>query len=63
MKKLTTVCALFFLAALMFGQSSARKDAAITAVTGESWLHHLNRLFDETSMGKTWLKLVPLVSV
>ncbi len=54
MKKLTTICALLFSAALMFGQSAARKDAAITAVTGESWLHHLNRPFDETSMGKTW---------
>ena len=54
MKKLTTTCALLFSAALMFGQSSARKDAAITAVTGESWLHHLHRSFDETSMGKTW---------
>jgi hypothetical protein len=54
MKKPTTICALFVSVALMFGQSTARKDAAITAVTGESWLHHLNRSFDETSMGKTW---------
>jgi mono/diheme cytochrome c family protein len=53
MRKLTTICALFVWAASMFGQSAARKDAAMTAVTGESWLHHLNRSFDETSMGKT----------
>lgn len=30
------------------------KPAAVTAVTGESWLTHLNRPFNETSMGKTW---------
>ena len=30
------------------------KEAAVTAVTGESWLTHLNRPFNETSMGKTW---------
>ncbi|HSZ64456.1 MAG TPA: cytochrome c [Terriglobales bacterium] len=54
MKKLTTICPLLLSAALMLGQSAARKDAPITAVTGESWLHHINRSFDETSMGKTW---------
>src|SRR5271157_412089 len=54
MKTLKTITALLFSAALMFGQSTARKDAAITAVSDESWLHHLNRPFDETSMGKTW---------
>lgn len=30
------------------------KDISVTAVQGESWLHHLNRSFNETSMGKTW---------
>ena len=30
------------------------KEAAVTAVAGESWLTHLNRPFNETSMGKTW---------
>ena len=29
------------------------KDVPVTAVSGESWLAHLNRSFDETSMGKT----------
>src|SRR5271165_1466010 len=29
------------------------KDITVTAVTGESWLTHLNRPFGETSMGKT----------
>jgi mono/diheme cytochrome c family protein len=54
MKILTAICALPFSAALMFGQGTVHKEAAITAVIGESWLHHLNRPFDETSMGKTW---------
>lgn len=35
-------------------QSSAAEDrAAMSAVTGESWLTHLHRRFDQTSMGKT----------
>ncbi len=54
MKILTAICALIFSAAWMFGQGAVRKDAAITAVTGESWLHHLHRPFDESSMGRTW---------
>src|SRR5271165_6603799 len=29
------------------------KDVPVTAVSGESWLVHLNRSFNETSMGKT----------
>jgi mono/diheme cytochrome c family protein len=54
MKILTSICALLFSAASMFGQAAVPKDAAVTAVTGESWLNHLHRSFDETSMGKTW---------
>jgi mono/diheme cytochrome c family protein len=54
MKILTAICALIFSAASMFGQGAIRKEAAITAVTGESWLHHLHRPFDESSMGRTW---------
>jgi len=53
MKIVTTIGALLFSAALVFGQDTVR-HAAITAVAGESWLHHLHRPFDETSMGKTW---------
>jgi mono/diheme cytochrome c family protein len=54
MKILAVICALLFLAASMFGQAAVRQDTAITAVTGESWLHHLHRPFDETSMGRTF---------
>ena len=42
-----------FAAALVLGESAV-SHAEITPVTGESWLHHLGRSFDETSMGKTW---------
>src|ERR1039457_5526475 len=35
-------------------KGSVSKEATVTAVAGESWLTHLNRPFDETSMGKTW---------
>jgi mono/diheme cytochrome c family protein len=38
------------LASSLFAQTSATK---VTPVTGESWLSHLHRSFDETSMGKT----------
>ncbi len=54
MKILAAICALLFSAGSMFGQGAVRQDTAITAVTGESWLHHLHRSFDETSMGKTF---------
>jgi mono/diheme cytochrome c family protein len=31
-----------------------RGDLRVTSVTGESWLNHLQRSLDDTSMGKTW---------
>ena len=34
-------------------KGSVSKEATVTAVAGESWLTHLNRPFDETSMGKS----------
>lgn len=44
------------------GQSASTKNVAtashadiqVTAVEGESWLEHLHRAFDSTSMGRTW---------
>lgn len=54
MKILTRIGAVLFLAPLAFGQGAVAKNAAITAVSGESWLHHIHRPFDETSMGKSW---------
>src|SRR5258708_29736202 len=35
--------------------AASRKDIPVTAVGGVSWLEHLHRTFDQTSMGKTWL--------
>lgn len=35
------------------GQDAETRDSSVTAVTGESWLQHLHRPFNETSMGKT----------
>ena len=41
------------LASPLWAQSSADKSPTISGVGGESWLTHLNRNFDDTSMGKT----------
>jgi mono/diheme cytochrome c family protein len=35
------------------GKTSGSKDVPVTPVSDESWLVHLNRSFNETSMGKT----------
>jgi mono/diheme cytochrome c family protein len=39
---------------LLSAQTTGTKDASVTAVEGESWLKHLHRSFNNTSMGKTW---------
>ncbi|MFI5102049.1 MAG: c-type cytochrome [Terriglobales bacterium] len=49
----TAICTLLVSAASMFGQGAVGKGSTITAVTGESWLNHLHRPFDESSMGRT----------
>jgi hypothetical protein len=41
------------LAMVVAGRNNASTNSAPTAVSGESWLNHLHRTFDETSMGKT----------
>jgi mono/diheme cytochrome c family protein len=48
------LAAIFILASSLLGQTIGTKDAAVTPVAGESWLKHLHRSFDETSMGRTW---------
>ncbi len=40
-------------AMIVAGRNYASANSAPTAVSGESWLNHLHRTFDETSMGKT----------
>ena len=42
------------LASSLSGQTVGTRDVAVTAVEGESWLNHLHRSFNDTSMGKTW---------
>ena len=41
------------LVAVAFAQKTKTDGSVVTGVTGESWLGHLHRSFDETSMGKT----------
>jgi mono/diheme cytochrome c family protein len=51
----TIVVAAFVLgSSLLSAQTMGTKDVSVTAVEGESWLKHLHRSFNETSMGKTW---------
>lgn len=50
MKSLLLVCVLALSA---FGQTASIKAADVTPVAGESWLNHLHRSFEDTSMGKT----------
>jgi mono/diheme cytochrome c family protein len=38
----------------LLGQTVSNKDSRVTVVEGDSWLNHLHRTFDYTSMGKTW---------
>jgi mono/diheme cytochrome c family protein len=42
------------IASSLLGQSAGTRDISVTAVEGESWIRHLNKSFNETSMGKTW---------
>jgi mono/diheme cytochrome c family protein len=51
---LKSLLVIFTLASSLPGQTVGTKDVPVTAVEGESWLRHLHRRFDETSMGKTW---------
>lgn len=36
-----------------FGQLAGAREVGVTGLAGRSWLNHLNRSFEETSMGKT----------
>src|ERR1700676_4012982 len=46
--------AILLLASSLSGQTVRTKDVTVTATGGESWLKHLHRSFNETSMGRTW---------
>src|ERR1700730_4733779 len=46
---------IFILASsLLSGQTVGTKDVSVTAIEGESWLKHLHRSFNGSSMGRTW---------
>src|ERR1700758_3393332 len=45
----------FVLATSSLAQTVGSTDDRPSVVAGESWLNHLHRTFDETSMGKTGL--------
>jgi mono/diheme cytochrome c family protein len=51
---LKSLVVFFILTSSLSGQTVRTKDPTVTAVEGESWLRHLHRAFDATSMGKTW---------
>lgn len=44
---------MFALASSLLAQTTGNQATKVTAVAGESWLSHLHRTFEETSMGKT----------
>ena len=48
------LAAILLLATSLPGQTVGTKDVTVTATGGESWLKHLHRSFNETSMGRTW---------
>jgi mono/diheme cytochrome c family protein len=50
MKSVVVVCVLAISA---MGQATGTKAVEVTRVAGESWLNHLHRNFEETSMGRT----------
>jgi mono/diheme cytochrome c family protein len=43
----------FALLSSLLAQTVGNKDIPVTVVSGESWLNHLHRMFNDTSMGKT----------
>ncbi|MFZ0283898.1 MAG: c-type cytochrome [Terriglobales bacterium] len=53
-RHLTTVVVMLAAAWSSLGQTAGTSDPAVTAVQGESWIRHLHRPFNESSMGRTW---------
>jgi mono/diheme cytochrome c family protein len=51
---LKTLLGVFILSSSLSGQTVGTKAVPVTTVEGESWLSHLHRSFNDTSMGKTW---------
>jgi len=53
--RLKIFAVLFLLASSLSAQTVGTKDTQVTPVEGQSWIKHLHRSFDGTSMGKTWV--------
>jgi mono/diheme cytochrome c family protein len=51
---LKALVAIVLFVSSLSAQTIGTRDATVTHVSGESWLRHLHRSFDETSMGRTW---------
>ncbi|MGH9747155.1 MAG: cytochrome c [Candidatus Acidiferrales bacterium] len=49
-----TLAALLVITSSMLAQTASTPDISVTAVSGDSWIQHIHRSFNETSMGKTW---------
>jgi mono/diheme cytochrome c family protein len=58
--RLKSLLVVFIVASSLSGQTVGTQDAQVTVVEGESWLKHLHRSFNESSMGKTWDSGPPL---
>jgi len=52
--RLTALAVAVVLATSLLAQTAGTPDISVTAVQGESWINHLHKPFNETSMGKTW---------
>ena len=52
--RLTALAVAVVLATSLLAQTAGTPDISVTAVQGESWISHLHKPFNETSMGKTW---------
>jgi mono/diheme cytochrome c family protein len=53
-RHLTTLVGMFVVASSLIAQTTGNRDPSVTAVEGESWIRHLQRPFNEATMGKTW---------
>ena len=52
--QLGAILILSLVALPLLSQTLGSKDVSVTPVQGESWLSHLHRQFNESSMGRTW---------
>jgi len=52
--RLTALAVAVVPATSLLAQTAGTPDISVTAVQGESWISHLHKPFNETSMGKTW---------